>query len=197
MDDAQVFGFADVGVADVHQLHHFAFGDDVGGVGHHFEDFHAARADHELKGAGVQEVAHQNGGGVAKQVVGGFAPAPHVAFVHHVIVQQGGGVDEFHHCGKGVERVAVVAQRFAGQNGDDRPQPLAARADDIAADLRNQGDFRLHRPPDHLVDAAQVGCEVFLEIGQVFKHRALKTAEADRLAGRVSEKGAIIATKAV
>jgi len=64
-------------------------------------------------------IAHQHGGGVAKQIVGGFAPAPQFAFVHHIVVQQRGGVDKFYHGGEGIQFVAVVAQAFARQNGEN------------------------------------------------------------------------------
>ena len=55
----------------VHQLQDLAFGDDVGGVGQHVEHAHAADLHHQLEGARVEEVAHQDAGGVAEQRVGG------------------------------------------------------------------------------------------------------------------------------
>ena len=35
LDHLHIFGFGDVGVADIHQLQHFTLGDDVGGISHH------------------------------------------------------------------------------------------------------------------------------------------------------------------
>ena len=50
--------------------------------------------DHQLEGAGEQEVADQHAGLVAPDRVGGGHAAPQVALVDHIVVQQGGGVDE-------------------------------------------------------------------------------------------------------
>jgi hypothetical protein len=57
-------------------------------------------ADHHLERARIEEVADQHAGGIAEQRVGGFAAAPQFGFVDHVVVQQGGGVDELDHRGE-------------------------------------------------------------------------------------------------
>ena len=84
----------------VHQLQHLALGDDVGGVGQDFHDPRFATFHHHLESAGVQEVAHQHAGRVAERDVGGGATTPKRRIVDHVVVQQGGGVDELDHRGK-------------------------------------------------------------------------------------------------
>ena len=170
LNHLHIFGFGDVGVADIHQLHHLALGNNIGGIGHHFENFHAARAHHQLECAGVEKIAHQHGSSVAEKIVGRLAAAAQFAFIHHIIVQQGGSVDKFHHCRERIELFVVVAQRFAGQNGDNRAQALAAGADDIGADLGNQCHFRLHGLADYNVDFGQIFVQMALEIRQIFKH---------------------------
>ena len=57
---------------------------------------HLERAvfDHQLEGTGKQEVAHQHRGLVAEHRIGRGEAAAQQALVHHVVVQQGGGVDE-------------------------------------------------------------------------------------------------------
>ena len=82
-------------VARVHELQHLALGDGIGGIGQNLHDAHAVEPHHHLKGAGVQEIAHQNAGGIAEHLVGGLSAAAQGGPVDHIVVQQGGGVDEF------------------------------------------------------------------------------------------------------
>ena len=50
--------------------------------------------DHHLEGLAEQEVADQNARLVAPLDARGDLAAPHVALVHHVVVEQGGGMHE-------------------------------------------------------------------------------------------------------
>ena len=61
----------------------------------------------------MQKVAHQNAGGVAEAFVGGGATASHRGFIYHIIVQQGGGVDQLHDGGKieALRRAIELQQR--------------------------------------------------------------------------------------
>ena len=74
-----------------------------------------AGVDHHLEGARVEEVADQHAGGVAEQCVGGRAAAPQRRFVDHVVVQQGGGVDELDHR-RQLEALARRRSRGRSQN---------------------------------------------------------------------------------
>ena len=69
-------------------------------------------------------------------------------------MQQGGSMDELHHRRQRIQAVVIATQRPTGQNGNHRPQPLAARTDNISTDLGNQSHFRLHRPIDNHIDTA-------------------------------------------
>ena len=51
LDNLDVLLFGNIRIADVHQLHDFAFGDDVGRICHHFQNTHTARTNHQLEGA--------------------------------------------------------------------------------------------------------------------------------------------------
>jgi hypothetical protein len=93
-DDAQVIGFVQRCVVHVHQLQDFAFGNDVGGLREDLHHAHVVGFDHHLESAGVQEIADQDTRGVAEGLIGCRAPTPEGGFVHHVIVQQCGRVDE-------------------------------------------------------------------------------------------------------
>jgi hypothetical protein len=111
----------------VQQLQHFAFGDHVGGVGEDLHDAHAAGFHHHLEGARIEEVAHQDAGGVAEHRIGGIAAAAQFRFVDHVVMQQRGGVDELDHRGQFVVAMAFVVECACGKQQDDGAQTLAAR----------------------------------------------------------------------
>ena len=91
------------------QLQHLALGDHPAGAREDAQRLQAAGLDHELEGAGEQEVAHQHGGGAAPDEVGGDLAAAQLAAVHHVVVQEGGGVDELDGGGELEPRVAAPA----------------------------------------------------------------------------------------
>ena len=88
----------------------------------------------------MQEVAHQHAGGVAKRLVGGWAATAHGGLIHHIVMQQGGGVDQFHHgCQQVLVRMAV-AQRVAHHQQQRGAQTLAARRNDVVGNLTDEGD---------------------------------------------------------
>ena len=96
-------------------------------------DEHLQRAvlHHQLEGAREQEIADQHGGLVAEHRVGRGQPAAQQALVHHVVVQQRGGVDELDAGGElDVPRVALADSRTAAReasvsSGRSRLPPAA------------------------------------------------------------------------
>src|SRR3546814_10665945 len=94
------------------------------------------------------DLADQHARLVAPDGVGGVAAAPQVALVDHVVVQQRGGVDEFDAGGHPDVPLAAVAAQPGGRQGQHRPQPLATEGQDVAGELRNQGDRAL-RSEEH------------------------------------------------
>ena len=76
LNHLQILLLGNIHIADIHQLHHFAFGNDVGCIGHHFQNFQTTRTHHQLKSARIQKVAHQHCRRIAKQVIGSFTTAP-------------------------------------------------------------------------------------------------------------------------
>lgn len=58
-------------------------------------------AGHHLKGAGIDKIADQHAGGIAKRRIGrGFA-ATHIRLIDDVVMQQGGGMNKFNQRGNG------------------------------------------------------------------------------------------------
>ena len=140
------------GVVGGDQLLHLALGDDGRGGGEDVEHAQAAVGDHELEGAAEQEVADQHRRLVAPDRVGGGRAAAQAAVVDHVVVQQRGGVDELDAGGERQLARAAIAAQARGQQGQDRPHPLAAGGDDVAGQLGDQADLALHPVEDDLVD---------------------------------------------
>ena len=89
---------------------------------------HSQRAvlDHQLESAAEQEIADQHAGLVAEHGVGGGQPAPQVAFVDDIVVQQGGGVDELDAGGQADAALARVAAQLARRRGS-APAAAACR----------------------------------------------------------------------
>ena len=115
--------------------------------------------DHQLEGAAEQEVADQNGGLVAPDEIGRDLAAAKRARVHHIVVQQRGGVDELDGGGEIDVLVAGVAAHPGGGEGQHGPQPLAARIDQVPGQVRDQVDRAAHAGMDHLVGRGHVGCD--------------------------------------
>jgi hypothetical protein len=78
--------------------------------------------------------------------VGCLAAPAQRRLVHHVVVQQGGGVDELHGGCQRQLRRAGVAQCVGKQQYKSGADPLATGADDVLADL---------------IDERHIGCEPF------------------------------------
>ena len=92
-----------------------------------------------LEGLAEQEVAHQHACLVAPDQAGGRPAAPQLAFVHHVVMQQGGGVHELHRGRQPVMPVAGIAGDTRHRQRQHGPQPLATRGDQVIGDFRNHG----------------------------------------------------------
>ncbi len=156
VDDFQITGFAGLRVVAVEQLHDFAFGDGIGGVGQHLHDAHAANVDHHLECAGIQKVADQDAGFVTPDGIGGFVAAAQFRGVHHIVMQQGGGVNEFDDGGQVDVAPALITAGRSRQQHDHGPDTLAAAIDDVVAELVDQSDIGVQGAADQGVDLSHV-----------------------------------------
>ena len=162
-DDFHVDLFGGAGVADLRQLQHLALGDDAGGLGDDAHHFHGAERHHHLEGAGIEEIAHQDAGGVAPEGVGGGATTAHSRGIDDIVVQQGGGVQEFDGRRQQLQIVIGAPERLAGQQDQQRTQALATRGDDVVANLLDQR----HARGQLLTDDAVYG-------GEIVRHHAIE-----------------------
>ncbi|MNJ28134.1 hypothetical protein D3C77_226610 [compost metagenome] len=155
-DDVHVDFFGGAGVADLGQLQDFAFGDDPGGLGEDLHDRHRAQFDHHLERTRIEEITDQYARRIAPQGIGGGATTAHARHVDHVVVQQGGGVQEFDGGGQQAQVVAFAAQCLAAQQHQQRTQALAAGRSNVVADFRYQRYTRSQLFLDNLVNGAEV-----------------------------------------
>ena len=99
-------------------------------------------AIHHAESLAKQEVAHEHAGLVAPDQPRGFLAASRVAFVHHVVVQQRGGVHELDRgSDANVVRALVAAQLRRGER-EHGTQPLATGIDQVMSQFRDGLDIR-------------------------------------------------------
>ena len=162
-DDFHVGGFVGIGVAHLGKLQYLAFGNHVGRVGKDAHDVQLAEGNHHLEGSRIEEVADQYARRVAPEGIGGGASAAHVGGVHHVVMQQGGGMQEFN---DGSQLVLVRTVRIAGSGAEQHhqgAQTFAAGADDVMADLFHEGYPGVQLVQDQLVDRSKVSGDRLVE----------------------------------
>lgn len=141
----QIAGFIQRCIMGVDELLDFAFRDHIGGVGQNLQHAHAAHFHHHLERAGVQKVSDQNAGRVAEGLVGRSPATAQCGLIHHIVVQQGCRVDQFHHGGQNVFVLALVAECAGDQQQQCRTQAFAACGNDVLGDLCDQGTLVVSR----------------------------------------------------
>ena len=154
--DLQVALLGHVWIVHVQELQHFALGDHRGGFGQDAHDAHRVGLDHHLERTRIQIVAHQHAGRVAEYGVGGFAAAAQVRFVHDVVVQQRGRMDEFHHGGQKLVMRAFVPQGARHHQHHGRAHALAAGPNDVVADRADQDHIGIQPLADNRVDGFHI-----------------------------------------
>ncbi len=156
-DHLQVDGFGRTEVLHGGELQHLAFRDHGRGVGEDVHDAQRVGFHHELEAAGEKVVAHEDGGFVVPQEVRRGAATAALAFVHHVVMQERGGVDEFHRRGQFDMVVAVIAADAGCGERQHGAQAFAPRLDQMGGDFGDAGRvFGCHARADQGVDRLHV-----------------------------------------
>lgn len=158
-----ILGFCDAGIVDIHQLHHFTFSNHIGGIGQNVQQAHVVQPDHHLKGSGVEKVADQYTRRIAPQGIGSVTAATQVRLVNHIVMQQGGGVQELDNGGQWNMIFAFVATGVGGQKNQQGAQAFAAGLDDVLANLADQCDIRMQLFTNALVDQGEIVTDNSLE----------------------------------
>ena len=159
MDHLEIAVFGGGKVVLGGELQHLALGDGRGGARQHRQHLERAVLDHKLEGAREQEVADQDGRLVAEHRVGRGQAAAELAFVDHVVVQQGRGVDELDAGGQAWVAGARVAAQARGGQRQQRAQPLAAGGDDMRGKLWDERDRAVHVHDDGAVAGRHVALD--------------------------------------
>lgn len=73
------------------------------------------------KARGIQKITHQYAGLVTPNGIGGLLAATQVGGVHDVVMEQGGGVDEFDNGGQIDVLIALIAAGAGRQEHQQRP----------------------------------------------------------------------------
>ncbi len=94
-DDAEILGLRHQRIAVVVQLQNLAFGHLPTGLGQRFVDALVAEIDDLADGAGIEVVADENADLIAPDFARGTAASSQVGVIDDIVVQQGGGMDEF------------------------------------------------------------------------------------------------------
>ncbi len=174
-DDLEVGVFAGLRIVDRGELQHLALDDDRRGFGQDAQHVQRAVIDHQLKGTGEQEIAHQDAGLVAEDVVGRCLAASEAALIDHVVMQQGRGVQQLDRCRQTDMPVFGVAAHPGAGESEHRPQALAAGCDDVACQLRDQLNRAFHAAQDGVVDRQQiVGDERAQPVERIGRARGLQ-----------------------
>ena len=109
-----------------------------------------------LGGAGHEEVTRQDGHGVIPVGVGRACASSGVGFVDHVVVIEGAEVYELGG-DSGLNRTVVSRRpKFGREKGEEWPETLAARQQQMLGNLRQIGVVRCRRFEEALLDAAQL-----------------------------------------
>ena len=158
VDHLEITLLAGVRIVRVHQLHHLALGDHVGGLGHDLHHRLGGERGHHLESARVHEIPDQHARLITEDLIGRVAPAAQRGAVDHVIVQQRGRVDEFDERRR-LDVRGPVAAGAPREHHQQRPQPLAAARDDVLCDLVYERYCALEALADGIVNGGQIGLD--------------------------------------
>ena len=91
-----------------------------------------------MEGFGVEEIPDEDARRIAPDLVRGNLSPPCLRMVDHVVMQKCGGVDELDDCRQGIAALPPVAAEFRGGQKQEGPEALAAAADQVVDDLRDE-----------------------------------------------------------
>ena len=130
--------------ADALQLQELAFHHDLGKADQQVQHLEAALAQGDLEGLHVHPVAGQHTGVIAPAHIGGRTAAARLRGIDDVVMDQGGGVDEFHDGAQLDGGGPAVAGQLGGEQQQGGAQTFAAGRLQVLAD-GGDGVHRRHR----------------------------------------------------
>jgi len=164
MNDLQIPRLIDIGIMAIHELQHFALGNDIGRIGKHLHDAQIADLHHHLEGAGIKKIPDKHAGRVAKQGIGRVPTAPQARLIDDVVMQQGRCMDKLDHGRQLMVMRAAIPQRTGGKQHQRRSQALAATLDDVLGDLSHQNDIGMQTRPNDGIDRLHILADEAVEV---------------------------------
>jgi hypothetical protein len=141
-DDLTVRRFRDVDLEGRPLLHHLALDDLPDAVGEAAQEGVVAGVDEHFERARQDEIAGHDADPVAVQDAGGGDAAAHGGVIQHVVVQEGGGVDELGGQGDGVDRLdPPFGDGVAEKPAEEGPDAFGAAGTDELVDGARDGFF--------------------------------------------------------
>ena len=138
-DDLKILRFRHRGIAVVVELKHFAFRHLLAGLGEHLVDPMVSELDDLAEGFGVEIVADEDADLISPDFSGG-SPAPaDIGIVHDVVVQEGGGMDEFHQTAELVMFAAGIAAETGRQQEKQGSDSFSAAVEDVGGNRIDEG----------------------------------------------------------
>ncbi len=155
-DNTQVTLFVHVEVTGIDKLLHLALGHLGGRVRQGPQDIEIPFANHNRKRFGEEEITDQDRRFVAPDRVGRLLAPAQNGTIDNIVMQQGRGMDKLDHAGQPDVLSPAITSQARRKQQQHRPHPLAAAAENIFADLANQGNIR-----------SQVFFELLLDPGKI------------------------------
>jgi hypothetical protein len=162
-DDAQVVRLRQGARALALELEDLGLGHRDRRPGQRLQDAPVVVPHQHREGLRVEVVAHQQRGVVPPPGVGRGLSPPQRRPVHHVVVDQGGGVEQLDGAREPDRPGAAVSGQPGGQQQQHGPQALAAGRGDGGAHLLDQRHRGVELPADLLLHREQVGADERLD----------------------------------
>src|SRR5690606_25846433 len=151
-DDAEVGGLVDVEAAGLLDLEELPLAHAADGVGDDVEEAVVPVVEGEEEPAREEEVAEEDGHLVLPQRVDREHAAPALGLVHHVVVDEGGRVEELDEGGGAVALLRDAAAERRREEHERGADLLPLLAEDVLRDAVEEADARAHRlaevPPE-------------------------------------------------
>ena len=147
-------------IAGVGKLHQATLHQQFGGFGEGLENHRIDVVGKDGQRLRDQVIPDQNTGIATPFGIDGLPSAADGGFVHHVVVQEGGGMDVLDHATVLDDHLVQLQAAQAGTDQQEqRTDPLAPRVQDILPYSGNDRDVREKIIPQRLFDPLQVGFE--------------------------------------
>ena len=155
LHDPPVFELGDLRVAVVIELQHLAFGHLPAGFGEDFIDRLVPEPDDLADRLGIEVVTHQDADLVAPHLAGGLPASAQVRIIHHVVVQERGGMNVLDQAAQDEMIFRAVAAESRAEQEKKGTDALAPAAQNVSRDRIDEGHRGIEVLADLVLDPLQ------------------------------------------